>query len=83
MDVTYRQGLLRCVDNLYHTAAEIEILPLHDLQIYLVCLFAARIDSFLDLTSPQNSSLPYKMEVIIDMDKEVLENLISVEKNKS
>ena len=69
MDTTYKLGLQRCVNNLYHTAAEIEILPIHDLHIYLTCLYTARIDSFINLSSLKAESFPKKMEQIVEMER--------------
>ena len=73
MDATYKRGLLRCVNNLYHTAAEIEILPIHDLHIYLVCLCTARVDSYINFSSLQAESFPKKIEQIVEMEREALE----------
>jgi hypothetical protein len=53
-----------------------------DLKIYLVCLYVANIDSYVDIFKYEGCQLPPACDNILLMDRKELKTRIANEKNK-
>jgi hypothetical protein len=82
LDIFYVSGIRRCVNNLYRTAAELEGMTDQDLKIYLVSLYVANIDTYVDIFRYEACQLPPTCEAILQMDRKELKTRIAAEKNK-
>ena len=82
VDFFYQSSIRRCVNNLYRTAAELEVLTDQDLRIYLIALYLANIDNYVDIPHYETCVLPPTSEDIFAMERKELEKRISIEKNK-